>query len=127
MSMKNQTTSQNPVCRERRGRPSSIRTRSSFANAKLTEDRIQNLFDIDHPDHFTDCAQSVSEIDRDVFRREPIAHGVPGPIARLKGTAQAIAMARVDRDCAFRPQVLFGDACKNFTLELRQTFSSRAR
>src|ERR1700737_1985605 len=98
----------------------------SFADAELAEDGIENLFDADRAEHFAKGMQRVLKIDSDIFRRQTIAHCGNGAIARFQRAPQTIAMTSIDRDGAFRSEILLGDVVKNFLFELRQTLSGRA-
>ena len=55
------------------GAPAVARYLYSFTDAKLVENRIKNLFHIDHADHFPHGAQSLIKIDCNVFLRYPLA------------------------------------------------------
>jgi hypothetical protein len=45
----------------------------SFADAKLSEDRIKNLFDVDGANYLSNRSQCLVKIDRNIFRRQPLA------------------------------------------------------
>src|SRR5438046_7902442 len=47
----------------------------SFTNAKLTENRIENLFHIYDANYFADRSQRLIKINSNVFRRESLAQG----------------------------------------------------
>src|SRR5205823_12228415 len=51
-----------------------VRRHLSFPYAKLSEDRVENLFDIHGANYLSDRAQCFVQIYRNVFRRQPIAH-----------------------------------------------------
>ena len=44
----------------------------SFPNAKLAEDRVENLFHIDNANHFADCSQCFMKVNCRVFRRQSL-------------------------------------------------------
>ena len=102
-------------------------TRSfSFADTKLPKNRIENLFDVDVADYLSNRPQRFVKIDCDIFRRQRLAQRCSCAIARFQCPAQAIAVPGIDRDCAFRSQILLSDARQNFLLQFRQTFSRDA-
>ena len=77
LSLRGLSTARMSLSPDRRGRLSSIQRRvcnlpGSFAYAKLAEDGIEDLFDIDRSDHFTKGAQRVFEVDRDILRCRPL-------------------------------------------------------
>jgi len=116
---------------DRRGRLSSIQQRvcnlpSSFAYAKLAENGIEDLFDIDRSDDFTKGAQRVFKVDRDILRCRLLPERLTRVVARLKGAPQAIAMSRIDRHHAFRTQIFFCDPRQNFFFELGESLSGQA-
>ena len=84
------------------------------------------MFDVDRAEHFAKGMERVLKIDSHIFRRETVAHRGGGAIARFQGTPQTIAMTSIDRDGAFRSEILLGDVAENFLFELRQTLSGRA-
>src|ERR1700747_3265723 len=78
----------------------------SFANAELTEDGIENLFDIHCADDFTQPSEGVVEIECQIFTGKAAAHCLSRALTCLKCAPQTIAMARVNRRRALGAQVL---------------------
>src|SRR5262245_10895746 len=78
----------------------------SFADTKLAENRIENLLHIYNANYFADRSQRLIKINGNVFRGQSLAQGGLCAIARFQGTTKAIAMTCIDRDRAFRPQIL---------------------
>ncbi len=98
----------------------------SFADAKLSKDRIENLFDVDGADYLSNRSQCFVKIDCDIFWRQHLAQRCSRAIARFQRPPETIAMSCIDRECALRPQILFGNARQNFLLQFRKTFSRQA-
>jgi hypothetical protein len=53
-------------------RPAVAPYHRSFPNAKLAEDRVENLFHIDNANHFADCSQCFMKVNCRVFRRQSL-------------------------------------------------------
>src|SRR5947209_14872239 len=86
----------------------------SLADTKLAEHGVENLFHVDYANDFTESAQGLIQVNRNVLRRQCFAHGHACAIAEFQRPAQAIAMASIDRDCAFWSEILLPDARQNF-------------
>src|SRR5437660_7186126 len=99
----------------------------SLADTKLAEHGVENLFHVDYANDFTESAQGLIQVNRNVLRRQCFAHGRACAIAEFQRPAQAIAMASIDRDCAFWSEILLPDARQNFGLQFRQAFARQAR
>ena len=60
-----------PVCRDRRGAP----VFHSFTDAKLAENRIENLLHVYDANYFADRSQRLIEVNGNIFRRQSLAQG----------------------------------------------------
>src|SRR5262249_3304076 len=99
----------------------------SLADTKLAEHGVENLFHVDYANDFAESAQRLIQVNRNVLRRQSFAHGRARAIAGFQRPAQAIAMASIDRDCAFRSEILLPDARQNLLLQFRQAVAGQAR
>ena len=84
------------------------------------------MFNADHADNFAHGAKSFVEIDGEIFGRNSVIDRLPDAIERFLSAPQAIAMAKIDRERVFGPQILFAESRENFGLKFLQTFSCRA-
>src|SRR6266480_4520413 len=100
---------------------------ASFADTKLAEHGVENLFHVDCANNFADSAQCLVQVNGNVLRRQSFAHGRARAIAGFQRPAQAIAMASVDRDRAFWSEILLSYPRENFGLQFRQAFARQAR
>src|SRR5262249_31632378 len=91
---------------------------SSFADTKLAEDGIQDLFDANCAGYFADRGQRFIKIYRQELWRHVLIECFSGALTSEKRPAQAIMVAHIDRESVLGSQVLPADPRQDFVLEL---------